>query len=130
MNFVYKRRGGPLLSWENGYPPRQSQGADARSLGALGNVVLPMPGAPEHIATADYVAVGADEPGMNIGTGMTVGTTADKLVSYAGLGAGAYHGYKRTGSIAWAIGWSILGSIFPIPTVVVAAVQGFGKPKK
>ncbi len=132
MNFVYTRRGGPILSWANGIPPRQSQAADARSLGALGNTVLPMPGAPEHIATgpgSNYVAIGDDKPPLNIGTLMPQGSTADRMMQIAGMGAGAYHGYKRTKSVAWAIGWGVLMSIFPVPVGAVAVAQGFGKPK-
>lgn len=49
----------------------------------------------------------------------------------AALSAGAmvYHGYKRNGSIGWAIGWGLLGLIFPIFTVPVALAQGFAKPR-
>lgn len=52
MKYPYMNDGGQM-SWKNG-PPRQSQGADARSLGSLGGttldhptLVLPAPGAPE-----------------------------------------------------------------------------------
>ncbi len=51
------------------------------------------------------------------------------LVGAAGL---AYHGYSRSkGSVPAAIGWGILGAIFPINFVAggVAAAQGFGKPR-
>ena len=41
----------------------------------------------------------------------------------------AYHGYKRNGSIGWAIVWAFLGSAFPIITVPVAFAQGLGQPK-
>lgn len=49
----------------------------------------------------------------------------------ATLSAGAmvYHGYKRTNSIGWAIGWGLLGSLFPIITVPIAIAQGFAKPR-
>lgn len=44
-------------------------------------------------------------------------------------GASAYHGYRRhRGSLGWAIGWGLLGSIFPIITPAIALAQGFGKP--
>jgi hypothetical protein len=50
------------------------------------------------------------------------------VLGAAGL---AYHGYRRTGSTAAAIGWGILGAIFPINLVAggVAAAQGLGKKK-
>lgn len=55
--YVYQRKGGPLLSWKNGIPPYQSRAADARSLGSLGDddvfgiqrPLLPRPGAPEYL---------------------------------------------------------------------------------
>ena len=53
------------------------------------------------------------------------------LSSVAGAGVLAYHGYKRTHSTAAAIGWGILGAIFPVNLVAggIAAAQGFGKRK-
>lgn len=123
MNFVYKRRGGPILSWQNGYPPRQSQAADARSLGALGDVRPALPGAPEFIATGNYMTVGDDTSVFPTPTGL------DRVLSYAGGAAAGYHGYKRTGSVAWSLAWGLLGALFPIPTNAIALAQGFGKPK-
>lgn len=55
-----------------------------------------------------------------IGWALTLGGTA----------AGAYHGYKRNNSLGWAIGWALLGGLFPVITVSVAAAQGFGKREK
>jgi hypothetical protein len=50
-------------------------------------------------------------------------------VAAVSAGAMVYHGYKRNGSIGWAIGWGLLGLIFPIFTVPVALAQGFAKPR-
>lgn len=51
-------------------------------------------------------------------------------LSVAGTASGAYHGYKRNrGSVGWAIGWGLLGGIFPFITIPVSLAQGFGKPK-
>lgn len=52
-----------------------------------------------------------------------VGTTA----MVAGTAIGAYHGYKRHRSVGAAIGWALLGGIFPIITIPVAFAQGIGK---
>lgn len=41
----------------------------------------------------------------------------------------AYHGYKRNRSVGGAIGWFVLGSLFPYITLPVALAQGFGQPK-
>jgi hypothetical protein len=47
-NYVYQRRGGPLLDWNGplGRPPYQARAADATSLGAWAPI---RPGAPEVI---------------------------------------------------------------------------------
>ena len=55
-------------------------------------------------------------------------TLAASTLGLVGTGLGAYHGYKRTGSIGWAIGWALLGGLFPIITIPVAIAQGFAKP--
>lgn len=53
----------------------------------------------------------------------------DKLLHTAGFVAGVYHGYKRNKSIGWALGWGLLGGIFPYITIPVSLAQGFGKLK-
>lgn len=53
-----------------------------------------------------------------------------RLASAAGAVSGAYHGYKRNGgSIGWAIGWFLLGGLFPMFTIPVSLAQGYGKPR-
>jgi len=49
--------------------------------------------------------------------------------SVASAGASAYHGYKRNKSVGWAIGWAVLGSLFPVIVPAIALAQGFGKRK-
>lgn len=51
------------------------------------------------------------------------------IASVAGMGSGAYHGYRRNDSVGWAIGWALLGGLFPVVTIPVSIAQGFGKPK-
>lgn len=52
-----------------------------------------------------------------------------RMFALFGAGIGAYHGYKRNESVGWAIGWALLGSIFPIVVIPVAFAQGLGKRK-
>ena len=52
-----------------------------------------------------------------------------RLLSLGGAALGAYHGYKRNNSVGWAIGWGLLGSIFPVIVIPVAFAQGIGKRK-
>lgn len=50
------------------------------------------------------------------------------IIQAASIGICAYHGYKRNESVGWAIGWALLGGLFPIITPAIALAQGFGKP--
>lgn len=50
------------------------------------------------------------------------------LIGIAGTALGAYHGYKRNGSVAWAVVWGLAGGAVPIVTIPVAVAQGFGEP--
>jgi hypothetical protein len=52
------------------------------------------------------------------------------LASLAGTAVGAYHGYKRNNSVGWAVGWALLGGLFPIVVVPVAFAQGLGERKR
>jgi hypothetical protein len=40
-----------------------------------------------------------------------------------------YHGYRRTGSIFWALVWGAMGKWKPVYTMPVAVAQGFGQRK-
>ncbi len=59
---------------------------------------------------------------LPVGARIALGT-----LQLASIGASAYHGYKRNNSVGWAIGWGLLGGLFPIITPAVAFAQGFGK---
>lgn len=68
-------------------------------------------------AVSNYVEVG------DLGGGVS------SVLWMAGSGAAAYHGYKRNGSVKWAIVWGLLGGLAPIITNGIALAQGFGKRK-
>jgi hypothetical protein len=51
-----------------------------------------------------------------------------RVLSIASSGLGAFHGYRRNNSVAWAVGWAILGGMFPVIVPAIAFAQGFGKP--
>jgi len=40
-----------------------------------------------------------------------------------------YHGYKRTGSLAWALVYGLAGKWFPVEAVPIAIAQGLGQRK-
>jgi len=48
---------------------------------------------------------------------------------YAAGAALVYHGYKRTGSILWALLYGLAGKEIPVVAVPVALAQGFGKKR-
>lgn len=51
------------------------------------------------------------------------------LIATAGLVGGLVHGFKRNrGSVGWAVWWGLMGGLFPIITIPVALLQGYGKP--
>lgn len=53
-----------------------------------------------------------------------------KAAGIAGTVIGAYHGYKRNDSVGWAIGWGLLGGMFPVIVIPVAFAQGIGTRKR
>jgi hypothetical protein len=75
--------------------------------------------------TSNYVPAGATAY-HHVG-----GITDDAIstVYLAAIGAGAYHGYKRSKSVGWAAVWALAAAVSPIVTGGVALAQGFGKPK-
>ena len=43
--------------------------------------------------------------------------------------ASLYHGYKRTGSVFWALVYGAAGRWFPLETVPITIAQGWGQKK-
>lgn len=59
----------------------------------------------------------------------TVAGTVLNLLRAASVAACVVHGYRRNdGSYGWALGWGLLGGIFPVIAPAFAYAQGFGKP--
>jgi hypothetical protein len=40
-----------------------------------------------------------------------------------------YHGYRRTGSIVWALVYGLMGRWIPVVSVPIALAQGYGEKK-
>jgi hypothetical protein len=89
-----------------------------RSFGGLENTG-------SYVATqslSDDTATPAPTPSLrDIVNGPTVSTGAAIALTY--------HGYKRTGSIVWALVYGIAGKMFPIEAVPIALAQGYGQKK-
>ena len=66
-------------------------------------------------------------------THIPVGDVADVVHSDGvKLAAGialTYHGYKRTGSLVWALVYGLAGKLLPTVAVPVSLAQGFGQKK-
>jgi len=68
-----------------------------------------------------------DDSKSVLGTLTPAQRTAYALLGTAGMGIGLYHGWKRTGSTGWTIGWGLLGAWLPILVIPLAFIQGIGK---
>lgn len=75
----------------------------------------------------NYIVVGDD--GVDVVKAFEQESATMKLVRTGAQVAMAYHGYKRTGSVLWALGWGLAGGFAPIVAVPIAVAQGFGKKK-
>lgn len=67
---------------------------------------------------------------VRVGAEATPSTAAPALwgvLTIAGTAMGAFHGYRRNNSIGWAIGWAVLGGLFPVIAIPIMLAQGFGK---
>ena len=72
----------------------------------------------------------SDDPAFDPATALPKISPIWEVLAAISGGISAYHGYKRNnGSIGWAIGWGLLGSLFPVITPAIAVAEGFGKPK-
>lgn len=80
----------------------------------------------------EYVAVGDVETAAN--PFVAIGDLREQLttpsVKTGAALALTYHGYKRTGSILWALAYGMLGRTLPLVGVPIALAQGFGKKKE
>ena len=84
---------------------------------------------PYQMSTSSYMSpnmsgFGQDEAPM--------GTYAKVVyaASLAAAAAGAYHGYKRKGSVGSAVGWFFLAGFFWPIAVPVMLAQGFAQPER
>ena len=60
----------------------------------------------------------------------TISSVTDSpVVKTAATAAGVFHGYKRTGSILWALLYGLAARTSPVIAGAVIAAQGFGQQK-
>lgn len=61
---------------------------------------------------------------------VSVTSAGSPALKTAAAVAMTYHGYKRTGSLMWALIYGAAGKLVPLIAVPVAAAQGFGQKKE
>jgi len=84
----------------------------------MANYILPIPGVGDD-ATAPAAPVPTSSLSINL----------NGWLSRIGAALAAYHGYKRNGSIGWALAWGAAGAFAPIITNAIGFAQGYSKPK-
>ncbi len=91
-----------------------------------------MAGYRSYYRTASEPHLGDDMPAIALPT-MTAPArdlrSALPSAKTAGGLACTYHGYKRTGSLAWALLYGLCGHFAPYVTTTVAVAQGFGEKR-
>jgi hypothetical protein len=80
-------------------------------------------------ATGDYIAVGDDATAAPANSTPISDAIHSDTAKTAATAALVYHGYRRTGSIFWALAYGLVGHAVPVVAVPVAIAQGFGKRK-
>lgn len=109
---------------ENTFQDVDGFGASPDGLGAT----VRFAGPNEWLGADDFNSGGQDLPPA-VSPARKAFVVAYGIAGIAGAALGAYHGYKRNDSVGWAIGWSLLGSLFPVIVIPVAYAQGIGKRK-
>jgi hypothetical protein len=51
-----------------------------------------------------------------------------RTLQITGAALGAWHGYRRNGSVGWAVAWGLAGAAVPPITLPIAFAQGLGRP--
>lgn len=112
-----------------GYEQWPEMGIEPVGAGVLGIT----PADPRKVTAVKLAATVSPPVGAAMGLGQTGGSrfanAALAVLSVAGGAAGAYHGYKRTDSAGWAVGWFVFGSFLPVLALPIALAQGFAEPK-
>ncbi len=57
------------------------------------------------------------------------GALTSEPVKTAAAIALTYHGYRRTGSIVWALLYGLAGRLVPVAAVPISLAQGYGQRK-
>jgi hypothetical protein len=52
-----------------------------------------------------------------------------QTVKIAAAAAATYHGYRRTGSLVWALIYGVAARFAPVATTAVSLAQGYGQKK-
>jgi len=92
---------------------------------------------PRLVNTGSYVATrsfGGVDTGSYHGTqslgdlNLRAKLTSEPVKTAAAI-ALTYHGYRRTGSLVWALVYGLAGRLVPVAAVPISLAQGFGQRK-
>jgi hypothetical protein len=73
-------------------------------------------------------SLGDDAPGAPTSFNLRGALTSEPVKTAAAI-ALTYHGYRRTGSIIWALLYGLAGRVVPIAAVPISLAQGYGQKK-
>jgi hypothetical protein len=76
------------------------------------------------VSLGDDVAPPQSSPPFNLRHALT-----SEPVKTAAAIALTYHGYRRTGSIVWALLYGLAGRLVPVAAVPISLAQGYGQKK-
>jgi hypothetical protein len=87
--------------------------------------------------TGSYVATlpigdvntGSYQPTHSLGDFNLRDRLTSEPVKTAAAIALTYHGYRRTGSLVWALVYGLAGRLVPVAAVPISLAQGFGQKK-
>lgn len=77
-----------------------------------------------------YLSLGEDGAAVPAQPSISLrGAITSEPVKTASAIALTYHGYRRTGSIVWALLYGLAGRMLPAVAVPISVAQGFGQKK-
>lgn len=77
----------------------------------------------------DATQIQTQTPSSSSGSGTLRSALTSEPVKTASAIALTFHGYRRTGSIVWALLYGLAGRVVPVAAVPIALAQGYGQKK-
>ena len=100
---------------------------DPRAEGLAIPPIMTVSTTPGVVTTVTAAPTGVDPSKVSLAPASSGWKAAFAFAGLAGGALGLYHGWNRTHSTPWTVGWGFAGAIFPIVAVPIMLFQGFGK---